>query len=117
MRRHDLDEIVEAPYALAPLHDLAAVARRFGDQHVFRLASLGLDQRARGWAADLLIGYIELGDAERQPRALSASLPKRMIGEIGTALHVVDARAERAVARDPERQALDESKRMHRIEM
>jgi hypothetical protein len=117
MRGHALDEDLKAPDALAPRHDLAAVARRFGNQNVFRLFPLGLDQRPRGRAAYFFIGDIELGDAERRPRALGASLPKRMIGEIGAALHVVDARAESAVARNPERQALDEAKRMHRIEM
>ena len=103
--------------ALAPGHDLAAVARRLGDQHIFRLPSLALNQRTRRRAADLLVGDIELGDAERRPGAVGANLPKRMIGEIGAALHVVDARAEGAVALDPERQALDEAERMHRIEM
>ena len=117
MRGHALDENLEAPDALAPGDDFAAVARRLGDQHIFRLASLGLDQRTRRRAADLLVGDIELGDAERRPRAIRADLPKRMIGEIGAALHVVDAGAEGAVALDAERQPLDESHRMHRIEM
>ena len=49
--------------------------------------------------------------------AVGAKLPERVVGEIGAALHVVDAGAEGAVALDPERQALDESHRMHRIEM
>ena len=105
------------PDALAPGHDLAAVARRLRDQHIFRLPSLALDQRTRGRAADFLVGDIELGDAERRRRGFGANLPKRMIGEIGAALHVVDAGAESTVTRDLERQPLDESKRMHRIEM
>ena len=40
-----------------------------------------------------------------------------MVGEIGAALHVVDAGAEGAVALDPERQTLDETQGMHGIEM
>ncbi len=88
--------------ALASGDDLAAVARRLGHQHVFRLAPFGLDQRARGRAADLLVRHVELGDAERRPRVIGADLPERVIGEIGAALHVVDARAERAVAIDLE---------------
>ena len=117
MRGHALDENLKAPDALASRHDLAAVARRFGDQHIFRLPPLALDQRTRRRTADLFIGDIELGDAERRRCAVGAHLPKRMIGEIGATLHVVDARAEHAVAVDPERQALDESKRMHCVEM
>ena len=46
-----------------------------------------------------------------------AHLPERVEGEIGAALHVVDAGAEGAVAVDAERQPLDESHRMDRIEM
>ena len=40
-----------------------------------------------------------------------------MIGQISAALHVVDARTEGAVSLYPERQALDKSDRVHRIEM
>src|SRR5258705_12124369 len=40
-----------------------------------------------------------------------------MVSEIGTALHVVDAWAEGAVALDSERQALDESEGMNLIEV
>ena len=83
----------------------------------FALRPSALDQRPRRRAADFLIGDIELGYAERRSRAVSANLPKRMVGEIGPALHVVDAGAERAVAFDLERQPLDESHRMHGIEM
>ena len=51
-------------------------------------------------------------------RAPSAQIcAKRAIGQIGAALHVVDARAERAVAFDPEWQPLDEPHRMHGVEM
>ena len=52
-----------------------------------------------------------------RPGVIRAGLPKRMVGEIGAALHVVDAGAERAVALDAKRQPLDEADRMHRIEM
>ena len=117
MGRDALDEDIEARDALASGDDLSAVAGRLGHQHVFRLASLGLDQRARGRAADLLVGNIELGHAKRRTLAISAKLPERVIGEVGAALHVVDAGTEGAVALDPERQALDESDGMDRIEM
>ncbi len=40
-----------------------------------------------------------------------------MVGEIGSALHVIDARTESAVALDSKRQSFDESHRMNRIEM
>ena len=114
---HALDEDLEARDALAPGDDLAAVAGGLGDQHVFGLAALGLDQRARGRAADLFIRDVKLRDPERRALGRGAKLPERMIGEIGAALHVVDARTERAVALDPERQPLDEAHRMHGIEM
>ena len=117
MRRHALDEHLEARDALAPGDDLAAVARRLRHQHIFCLAPLGLDQRARGRAADLLVGDQKLRDAERRLRAIGANLAKRMIGQIRAALHVVDAGAERAIAVDLERQPLDESHRMHGVEM
>ena len=68
MRRHALDEHFEAGDALAPGDDLAAVACRLRHQHIFGLAPLGFDQRARGRAADLLIGDEEMGDAERRSR-------------------------------------------------
>jgi len=103
--------------ALAPGHDLAAVARRFGDQHIFRLASLALDQRTRCRAADLLVGDVELGYPERGPGGIGAGLSERAAGEVGAAFHVVDAGAESAVTLDAKRQPLDESHRMHRIEM
>jgi hypothetical protein len=44
-------------------------------------------------------------------------LAERVVRDIGAALHVVDAGAERAVALDLERQAIDEPHRMDRIEM
>ena len=112
-----LIEDLEPSDALAPGDDLAAVAGRLGHQHIFGLASLGLDQRARGRAADLLIGDVELGDAERRTLAAGAELPEGVIGEVGAALHVVDAGTEGAVALDPERQPFDEADRVDRIEM
>ena len=117
MRRHALDENIEARDALAPGDDLSAIAGGLGDQHVFGLASLGLDQRARCRAADLFIRNVKLGDAERRTSGRGAKLPERMIGEIGSALHVIDARAESAVAVDLERQPFDETHRVHGIEM
>src|SRR5256885_7662884 len=41
------------------------------------------------------------------------TLFRSKVGKIGAALHVVDARAEGAVAVNPKRQPLDESERMH----
>src|SRR4029453_10307927 len=49
-----------------------------------------LGQRARGRAADLFVGDIELGNAERRARAVGADLPESVIGEICAALHVID---------------------------
>ena len=118
MGRDAFDEYVEARDALASGDDFSAVAGRLGDQHVFRLASLRLDQRARRRAADLFIGDVKLGDVQAaRARHSAAKLLERMVGEIGAALHVVDAGAEGAVALDPERQTFDESQRMHGIEM
>ena len=117
MGRDALDGDIEPRDALAPGDDLAAVAGRLGHQHIFGLAPLGFDQRARGRAADLFIGNIELGHAERRTLAAGAELPERVIGEVGAALHVVDAGTEGDVALDPERQPLDESDGMDRIEM
>src|SRR6185312_15037941 len=96
MRRHALDEDLEARDALAPGDDLAAVAGRFGHQHIFGLAAFGLDQRPRGRAADLFVGNIKLRDPEWGALRRRANLPEGVIREIGAALHVVDARAERA---------------------
>ena len=117
MRRDAFDENLKSGDALAPGDDLSAVAGGLGDQHVFGLSPLRLDQRARGRAADLLVGDVELGHAERRARSVRAKLPERMVGEIGAALHVIDARTEGTVAFYPERQALDESHRMHGVEM
>src|ERR1700716_2615864 len=50
------------------------------------------------------------------PFASRAELREGVISEIGAALHVVDAGAEGAIAFDPERQPLDEPKRVHGIE-
>ncbi len=72
MRRHALDEDLEPRDALAPGDDLAAVAGGLGHQHIFGLAPFRLDQRARGRAADLLVGDVELGDAERRTLAAVA---------------------------------------------
>ena len=58
-----------------------------------------------------------MGDAEWRPAVTGANLAKRAIGQIGAALHVIDARAEGAIAFDPERQPLDEPHRMHGVEM
>src|ERR1700716_2688221 len=100
--------------ALAPCDDLAAVAGGFGHQHIFGLAALGLDQRARGRAADLLIGDVELGHAKRRTPRAAAKLRKRVVG---AALHVIDAGPEGDIALDPERQPIDESERVHGVEM
>src|SRR4051812_34874546 len=110
-----LQEDLEARHALAARDDLAAVARGLRHQHIFRLAPFSLDQLARGRAADLLVGNIKLGDAERRACAWRTNLTKCMVGKIGTALHIVDARAERPIAVDPKWQPLDEAKRMHRV--
>ena len=117
MGGHARHEDLEAADAFAPGDDLATITGRFGHQHIFRLAALGLDQRPRSRAADLFIGGEELGDAERRTLAAHADLAERMVGQIGAALHVVDAGSEGAVTLDPERQALDEADRVHRIEM
>jgi hypothetical protein len=117
MRGHALDEDLEASDALAAGHDLAAVARGLGHQHIFRPLALSLNQGTRGRAADLFVRDIELRDAERRPAAVGAELPEGMMGEIGAALHVVDPRTEGRVALDLERQAVDEAHRMHGVEM
>ena len=117
MCRRPGHEHLETCDTLAAGDDLAAVACGLGHQYVFCLVPLRLDQRARGRAADLFVGNIELGHAERRSCVLRAKLAKGVIGEIGAALHVVDAGAERAVALDPERQPLDESDRVHGIEV
>jgi hypothetical protein len=72
MGRDALDENLKARDALASGDDFSAIAGRLGDQHVFRLASLGLDQRARGRAADLFVRDIELGHAKRRTLAACA---------------------------------------------
>ena len=117
MRGHALDEDLEARDALASGDDFSAVAGGFGHQHIFCPAPLYLNQRTRSRAADFFIGNVELGDAERRPCTISTNLAKRMVSEIGAALHVIDAGAEGAVALDLERQPLDESQGMHGIEM
>src|SRR4029077_2503562 len=104
-----LDENLEPTDALAPGDDLATVAGRLGHQHVFGLLPFGFDQRARGRAADLLVGNIELGHAERRTGTHRAELSEGVVGQMGAALHVVDAGAEGAVPLDPERKALDEA--------
>src|SRR6516164_277128 len=117
MGRHALDEDLEPSDALAPRDDLAAIASWFRHQHISGPASLGLDQGARGRAADLLVGNIEVRHTERRIGAGRAELAESVIGEIGAALHVVDSRTESAVAVNPKRQALDEPERMHGVEM
>ena len=117
MGGHALDENLEPTDALASGDDLAAVAGGLGHQHIFGLLPFGFDQRARGRAADLLVGNVELGHAERRTGAHRSKLPEGVVGQIGTALHVVDAGAEGAVSLDPERKALDEAHRMHGIEV
>src|SRR5439155_20531140 len=114
---HAFDQDLEARDALAPGDDFSAVAGGLGDQHIFRLASLCLDQRARGRAADLLVGDVKLGYAKRRTLRRRTKLRERMVSEIGAALHIVNARTEGAVALDSERQALDESQGMNRIEV
>ena len=49
--------------------------------------------------------------------ASRTELAERVMGDIGAALHVVDAGAEGAVALDLERQAIDEAHRMDGVEM
>src|SRR5438045_8948565 len=55
MRRHAGGVHLEAPDTLARCDDLAAVARRLGDQHIARLLRLRFDQTAQGWAADFRV--------------------------------------------------------------
>src|SRR5712691_1166430 len=117
MGRDAPDEYLDAPDTLSSGHDLAAVAGRLCHKDIFGLESFGLDQRARCRASDLFLGNVQLRDAERRAFGACAELPEGVVGEIGPALHVVDARAEGAVALDPERQAVDEAERVYRIEM
>ncbi|MEY9135549.1 hypothetical protein ABIE79_007016 [Bradyrhizobium diazoefficiens] len=58
-----------------------------------------------------------MGDAEWRALGRGAQRAKRVMGDVGAALHVVDAGTERAVAFDLERQALDESQGMNGIEV
>ena len=117
MGRDAFDKNLEARDALAPGDDFSAVARRLSDQHILCFAALSFDQRARRRAADLFVRNIKLGHTERRTLGARAKLPERMISQVGAALHVVDAGTEGAVALDPERQTVDESQRMNRIEM
>src|SRR6185437_7291549 len=104
MRWRALDEDFEPPDAFASGDDLAAVAGGFGHQHIFRLLSLRLDQRTRRRAADLLVGGKDMGDAKRRLAVRRTELPECVVGDIGAALHVIDAGTKGAIAVDPELQ-------------
>ena len=103
---------------LAGDDDLAAVARGFGDEHIFGAFGRRLDQDARGGAADFLVRCVE--QANRQVlqsriRGDGAIGGKR---QIGATFHVADARAVSLVALDAEGQIGGQgAERMHGIEM
>ena len=117
MRRNAFHENLETRHTLAPRDDFSAIACGLSHQHIFCLASLRLDQPPRRRAADLFVGDVELRHSQRRAFIVRAKLPERVVGEIGSAFHVVDARTERAVALYSKRQPLDKSHRVHGIEM
>src|SRR3546814_15847002 len=65
----------EADVPLAGGGDLSAGAGGLGEQHVFRLPRLALDDRPAGRAADLLLGHVEEGHrhAVATPQALQVT--------------------------------------------
>src|SRR5262249_13096243 len=116
VRGHPGCDRLKTADALARGHDLAAVARRLGDEHVARPARLALDQLARPRAADLLVGGEQVGD--RQPRCLGARYtPEGIHGEIWTALHVVDAGTVESIFFAPARRGFERAERMHGIKV
>ena len=88
----------ETAHALAGGDQLAAVAGRLGHQNVFRLLRLGLDHRAAGRAADLLLGDEQEGHRHARSGTQAAQVAVGVIRQIGTRLHVVDAGAVEAIA-------------------
>src|SRR3546814_2870666 len=118
MRRPALGLDLEMQHALARGDDLAALARRLGDQHVFVLLRLALDQLPRGRAADLLLGDVKEGDRQWRLLTLAHEVAIGVIGEIGAALHIVDAGAVDDVSFAPEGQLFGErAHRMDRVEV
>ncbi len=118
MRRPALAFQDEAADALARGDDLAAVARRLGDQHVFVLLRFSLDARARGIRPDLLVGHEHQGQLQFGLLVQADQVAPGVVRHVGAALHVVDAGAEDAVALAPHLQRLlDHADGVHRIEM
>src|SRR5882724_10830280 len=109
---------VEACRAFARCDDLAALARRLGDEHVAGAFGLALDDIARSLAADLLVGDEEMADGERRRAGGRDEMAQRRKGNEGAALHVVDAGTKGDVALDLEGQWSGErAYRMHGVEM
>ena len=110
--RHHL----EVAGAFARGHHLAAVARGLGHEHVLVLAGEALDVLAGSVAPDFLLGHIEEGNRQRGGPARAHEVPQGMEGDVGTALHVVDAGSvdDVAVARH-RTQALESAHRMHGV--
>src|SRR4029077_16495542 len=104
-------------HPLAAGDDLAAAAGGLGHAHVFCLASLRFDHRARRRAANLLVRDVEMGHAKRRSLAFPTKQSEGVKRQIRPALHVIDAGAEGTVAFQTKRQTLDEAKRMNRVEV
>ena len=102
---------------LAGCHDLAALARRLGHQHDLALPGQALDQRPRGRAADLLVAEEQVRHWKRRRLAALEEAAHGLEGDIGAALHVVDAGPERLVAGHPERHDRERALGVHGVEM
>ncbi len=104
MGRLAIDVELEAQEGMPPGDD-AAIHAGLGDEHMRMALRLGLDQRARRGAADLLVGDEQERDRQAEPshpRALD--LRQRIGREIHPAFHVEDARSEHLIAVAPDRQ-------------
>src|SRR5919198_942049 len=115
--RQGLDLDREAGNTLAGGDNLSAVAGGFGDQYILGIRRLGLDQWPRARAADLLIGGVEESQRKGGPPAGLDERAIGSIGQIGAALHIVDARSVGAIPLNPKRKMCKRAFRVDGVEM
>ena len=109
---------VKRPTPLREVTTLIAVAAGLHHQRIFVAPRRLLDARARGRAADLLLGNEQEGDRQPGLLALAHQVAQRVVGDVAARLHVVDAGPEDAVAFAADLQVLlDHADGMHGIEM
>ncbi len=108
---------VEACDRVASGDGATILACRLGDQHIFVLAGLGLDELARGRRAHLLVRREEKCDGQRRLQTGARNLPDGFEADVVSALHILNAGTVAAPVLDAPWVDFERADRVHRIQV